>query len=200
MKDFDSLVGIWNTQKTAPKVDYREIIAQYKTSRNKLSLRLTRDVLLMLVVLAIVAYVGFTSEFDFWTTYVGLGLILACCVYFVVMQLINIKNIADSNTLFDQPKDHIQFLKRFRESRHIQHTRNYKNYTLFLSLGLILYFIEPFYKLNFLLTIVVFLMTVFWFIVSYFYFLKRYIQKEEYKFQEMLENLERLDRQFEDAN
>nr|WP_294894202.1 hypothetical protein [uncultured Pedobacter sp.] len=198
MKDFDSLVGIWNEQKTAPKLDYKEIITQYKTSRNKLSLKLVREVLVMLFVLIAITYVGLTSEFDFWTSYTGLVLIVLCCTYFVLMQLINIKSIADSNTLFDQPKDHIQFLKNFRKSRHIQHTRNYKIYTFFLSLGLVLYFIEPFYKLNFILTITVFSATVIWFILSYFYFLKRYIKKEDEKFHQMIEDLERLDQQFKD--
>lgn len=199
MKDFDSLVGIWNEQKTAPKLDYKEIITQYKTSRRKLTLKLVREVLVMVVVLLAITYVGFASDFDLWTSYTGLVLIMLCCIYFVVMQLINIKNIANSNTLFDQPKDHVQFLKRFRKARHIQHTRNYKVYTFFLSVGLVLYFIEPFYKLNFVLTVAVFSATVIWFILSYFYFIKQYMKKEDQKFQEMVDNLERLNEQFKDV-
>ncbi len=200
MKDFDSLVGIWNEQKTTPILDYKEIIVQYKASRNKLSIKLLYEVLAMLGALTMIAYITLTIDFDFWTTYLGLAIVIACCLYFITIQIVNLKKIANSNTLFDKPQDHIKFIQQFRASRHIQHTRNYKIYTLALSGGLMLYFIEFFYKLSPWVMIAVLVATTVWFLLYYFYFLKLYVKKEEQKFKDMISNLERLDAQFKDID
>ena len=198
MKDFDSLVGIWNEQKTAPVVNYKEVISHYKSSRDKLSLKFLKEILIMIPAVLAIIYLWFTINFDFWTSYLGLGLVVSCCSYFIVMQLINMRDIASSNTLFDKPQDHIQFIRRFRKARHLQHTRNYKIYTLVLGFGLSLYFIEFFYVLNLWLMITVVLGTIAWFIICYLYLMKMYVQKEEKRFNEMLEDLERLNEQFKD--
>lgn len=198
MKDFDSLVGIWNEQKTVPVIDYKEVISHYKESRGKLRSKFTIEIIAMLAALSVVTYVFFTTEFQFWTSYIGLFIVQLCCLYFIVMQIMNINSIATSNTLFDKPQDHIQFLQKFRRSRYIQHTRNYKVYTLVLGLGLSLYFVEFFYRLNLALMIGVVSATLSWFIICYVYLMKIYIRKEEKRFNEMLEDLERLNEQFKD--
>jgi hypothetical protein len=199
MKDFDSLVNIWNEQKTAPVINYKEVISNYKASRGKLSVKFLKEILIMLPALVMVIYLWMTTNFDFWTSYLGLSIVAACCVYFIVMQIINIKNIINSNTLFDKPQDHIQFLQKFRKSRYIQHTRNYTIYTLALGLGLSLYFIEFFYLLNLWLMITVVASTLVWFIICYIYLMKVYIRKEEEKLNDMLTDLERLNEQFKDV-
>ncbi|MBC7654919.1 MAG: hypothetical protein H7098_10660 [Oligoflexus sp.] len=198
MKDFDSLVGIWNEQKTAPQIDYKEVINQYKKSREKLSLKFFQEILLMLPAVFIIIYLWFTISFSFWTSYLGLSIVAGCCIYFIVIQLINIKNIVSSNTLFDKPKDHIQFLQKFRKSRYIQHTRNYKIYTIALGLGISLYFIEFFYSLNIWIMLGIVAATIAWFVICYIYLMKIYINKEEKRFTDMIENLERLNNQFKD--
>lgn len=198
MKDFDSLVGIWNEQKTAPVVNYKEVINHYKDSREKLSLKFFREILLMIPAVIVIIYLWFSISFDFWTSYLGLGIVASCCIYFIIIQIINIKNIANSNTLFDQPKDHIQFIQKFRKARYTQHTRDYKIYTLVLGLGLSLYFIEFFYMLSLAVMISVVVLTVAWFVICYIYLMKMYIRKEEKRFNEMLADLERLNEQFKD--
>jgi Ca2+/Na+ antiporter len=199
MKDFDSLVGIWNEQKIAPKLDYKEIITQYKTSRNKLSVKIFRELLFMLLAMVIIVYLSFRADFSLWTSYLGLAIVFACGVYFIAIQTLNLKRIANSNTLFDKPQDHIRFIKTFRAQRHRQHTRDYKIYSATLSLGTAFYFIELAYKLGTLYVVSVAVITVAWFVIYYLFFLKNYIKKEEQNFQEMIENLERLDRQFKDV-
>lgn len=198
MKDFDSLVGIWNGQKTAPKLDYKEIITQYKTSRNKLSTKIIIETLSMVIAMGLIIYLALNVELNLWTSYLGLTIIFACGLYFIAIQVINLKRIANSNTLFDKPQDHIAFIKKFRQQRYTQHTRNYKIYTLALTLGTALYFIEMTYDWGTLYMSTVAAITLFWFAVYYFYFLKKYINKEDQKFQEMTEDLERLDQQFRD--
>ncbi len=198
MKDFDSLVGIWNEQKTAPQIDYKEIINQYKKSREKLSLKFFQEILLMLPAIFIVVYLWINISFSFWTSYLGLSIVAGCCFYFIAIQLINIKNIVNSNTLFDKPQDHIKFLQKFRKSRYIQHTRNYKIYSIALGLGISLYFIEFFYSLNIWIMLGIVAATIAWFSICYIYLMKIYINKEEKRFTEMIENLERLNNQFND--
>jgi hypothetical protein len=199
MKDFDSLIGIWNEQKTAPVIDYKEIINSYKAKRDKLTLKFLREILMMLPALVVIVYLFFAIEFNFWTSYVGLFITASCCLYFILAQLVNIKNVSDSNTLFDQPKDHILFIQKFKKARLTQHTRNYKIYTLVLGFGLSLYFVEFFYMLNVWLMVLVVSATIAWFIVCYIYLNKMYLNKEEKRFNDMITDLERLNEQFKDV-
>jgi hypothetical protein len=198
MKDFDSLVGIWNEQKAVPIIDYKEIIYKYKTNRGKFSVKFLIETFIMFAVFVLIAVIFFKADFKFWTSYLGLIVIEVCCIYFIVMQIINIKNIASSNTLFDKPQDHIQFIQNFKKSRYTQHTRNYKFYTLALGIGFSLYFIEFFYRLNIVTMLISVTVTIGWALVCYFYFMKIYIKKEEKRFEEMLADLERLNEQFKD--
>jgi Flp pilus assembly protein TadB len=198
MKDFDSLVGIWNEQKTVPVVDYKEVISKYKDSRSKFSMKFLVETFVMLALFIVIAFVFFKADFQFWTSYLGLIIIEACCVYFIVMQIINMRTIASSNTLFDKPQDHIQFIQKFRKSRYIQHTRNYKFYTIALGAGFSLYFVEFFYRLNIITMLISVTATIAWALVCYFYFMKIYIRKEEKRFEEMLSDLELLNNQFKD--
>ena len=116
MKDFDSLVGIWNEQKTAPIIDYKAVINSYKAKREKLTLKFIREILMMLPALLVVIYLFFSIDFNFWTSYVGLFIAASCCLYFIISQILNIKNVSDSNTLFDKPKDHILFIQNFKKT------------------------------------------------------------------------------------
>jgi hypothetical protein len=198
MKDFDSLVGIWNEQKTAPVIDYKAVINSYKAKREKLTLKFIKEILMMLPALLVVIYLFFAIDFNFWTSYVGLFIAASCCLYFIVSQILNIKNVSESNTLFDKPKDHILFIQNFKKARHTQHTRNYKIYTLVLGFGLALYFVEFFYMLNIWLMVLVVTATIAWFVFCYMYLNKMYLAKEEKRFNEMIADLQRLNEQFKD--
>ena len=199
MKDFDSLVGIWNEQKTAPVVDYKEVISKYKDNRNRFSMKFLTETFIMSAVFILIAFVFFKADFQFWTSYLGLIVIEACCIYFIIIQIINMRNIASSNTLFDKPQDHIQFIQKFRKSRYIQHTRNYKFYTIALGTGFSLYFIEFFYRFNIITVVVSVSVLIAWVLFCYFFLMKIYIRKEEKRFTEMLVDLERLNNQFKDV-
>lgn len=198
MKDFDALVDIWKEQKTAPLADHKQIIEQYKRGRRKLTSKLFAEILVMMLALAGIAYILLSTDFDLWTSYLGIVLIALCCLYFIIMQLVNINNISNSNTLFDQPKDHIKFLKRFRKSRHTQHSRNYRIYVLLVGLGTTLFTIEYFLKLPTTFMVIAVAIIAIWFSVYYFYFLKLYIKKEDEKLDQMILDLERLNIQFTD--
>ncbi len=196
MKDFNSLVGIWNEQKTSPVIDYKEVIYHYKKSRNKFSLKIWVEVSAMLAVLIFINYIWFTQPYELLTTHLALLIFNICCIYFVFIQFKNIRTIGSSNTLFDKPKDHINFIKEFRKQRHLQHTRNYKFYTIFMSVAFILLFVEFFQKINLTVMIALVAFTIAWFAVCYWYLMKVYIKKEEQNFNEMLKDMERLNDQF----
>ena len=198
MKDFDSLVGIWNEQKTAPIVDFKEVISKYKVNRSSLSIKFLIETFIMFAAFIFIAFIFFKTDFQFWTSYMGLIIIEACCVWFIVIQIINMRNIASSNTLFDKPQDHIQFIQKFRKSRYLQNTRNYKFFTIALVAGFSLYFIEFSYQLNLITMLIFNTIIIAWVLVCYFYFKKIYIRKEEKRFKEMLADLERLNEQFKD--
>ena len=68
MKDFDSLVGIWNEQKTAPIVNHKEVISKYKDNRSSFSIKFLTETFVMFAVFILIAFVFFNTDFQFWTS------------------------------------------------------------------------------------------------------------------------------------
>jgi membrane protein YdbS with pleckstrin-like domain len=195
MKDFESLVNIWNEQKTSPTIDYREVLNRFKKSRNKFSLKIWIELIIMLFTAIFIAYVWINMSFDMWTTHISFFILEVCCFYYIFTQIKNL-NTLSNNSFLETPEKHINYLESFRKSRHLQNTRNYLFYTLVMGLAVALYFIELFKHFNTISLFLTISFTIIWFLICFFIIQKVYIKKEEKRFNELFEELERLKKQF----
>ncbi len=196
MKDFDSILNIWNEQAdNTPKVDYKELISRYKKSRNKFSAKIWIELIWMVLAAFTIGYLWATLSFNTWTTHIAMFIFELCCFYYIYTQIKNLKTL-NNNSLLETPEKHIAYIEGFRKERFQQNTRNYYIYTLALALALGLYFIEFFNHVNTITLVLAVAFSITWFALCTFLIRVVYIRKEEKRFNELIAELERLKKQF----
>ncbi|MFM6976418.1 MAG: hypothetical protein ACKOW2_06190 [Sphingobacteriaceae bacterium] len=195
MRDFDEIKNIWQEQQD-PKLNHEEILKRVKRSKSRLANKLLAEVLLMSVTIAVLSYAWYMIPFRMWTTHLSLLIFMASSLFVLFAQLTDYRRINSSSDLLDKPESYIQYLKKYQQERHQLNTQKYRVYTLFLGLGLLLFFVEIFFVASAWFTILGLGLSIAWIICCYFWLMRRYIRREENYLNEMIEDLERLQKQF----
>lgn len=196
MKDFEALKNIWHAQAALPKVSHEDVLRKVGKVKTGLASRLMFEMLGMGLAMAFLIYIWTVSPFRMWTTHLAMFIFLACCAYYIIALLRNYRQITYDN-LIDKPGEYILHLKNYKHERFIFNTRKYRNYSLFFTAGFILHFIEIAFLASVWVTVAGIVFTLLW--IAFCYFLMRmYIREEESRLEEMIQNLERLERQFTD--
>ena len=146
---------------------------------------------------AVITYVWIDGPFKMWTTHLAMIIFIACCIYYFVVLIDNYRKI-NYNNLIEKPEDYITYLKKYKHDRYIFNTRKYSIYSVFLTAGFLLYFVEISFMTPLWVTIVGFVFTFIWIALCYFVLMRIYIKREESKLEDMIQNLERLQKKFED--
>ncbi|HYK76204.1 MAG TPA: hypothetical protein VEV16_04445 [Daejeonella sp.] len=196
MKDFEALKNIWQAQVAVPKVSYEDVLKRVRKSKNSLAKKLLIELISMGLAISLLLYIWIASPFKLWTTHLAMFILVACCFFYLYTQIRDYKRIKNDSLLLSKPEDYIIYLKKFKQDRYILNTRKYRIYTLFFSLGILLYFIEISFIASIWVTVLGLAATVAWIIYCYVILMRNYIRKEETKLEEMIENLERLQKQF----
>jgi|LakMenEpi03Aug12_release.lakeMendotaPanAssembly.Ray.scaffolds.fasta_scaffold08712_6 hypothetical protein len=199
MKDFEALKSIWHDQIALPKVSHNDVLKNLRKTRNGLASKLLLEMMGMAIAIAVLIYVWIKIPFFMWTTHLAMIIFISCCIYYVLAIVSNYLKINDDK-LLDKPECYINYLKKYKEERYIFNTRKYALYSIFFTAGFILYFIEISYLTSLFITLMVILFTFLWIGLCYFVLMRIYIKREEGKLEEMIQNLERLHKQFEDSD
>jgi hypothetical protein len=199
MKDFEALKSIWHDQIALPKVSHKDVLKNLRKTRNGLASKLLLEMMGMAIAIAVLMYVWIKIPFFMWTTHLAMIIFISCCIYYVLAIVSNYLKINDDK-LLDKPECYINYLKKYKEERYIFNTRKYALYSIFFTAGFILYFIEISYLTSLFITLMVILFTFLWIGLCYFVLMRIYIKREEGKLEEMIQNLERLHKQFEDSD
>ncbi len=198
MKDFEALKSIWHNQIALPKVSHEDVLKKVGKVRTSLASRLLIEMLGMALATAMLIYVWVESPFRMWTTHLAMIIFMACCFYYIIALIGNYRRITYDNFL-DKPEEYILYLKKYKHDRFIFNTRKYRIYSIFFTAGFILYFIEIAFLASLWVTIAGVIFTFLWIALCYFVLMRIYIRKEEAKLEEMIQNLERLEKQFLDS-
>ncbi|SKB38329.1 hypothetical protein [Daejeonella lutea] len=199
MKDFEALKSIWHNQVALPKVSHEDVLEKVNKTRTGLASRLLLEMLGMILATAFLIYVWIEMPFRMWTTHLAMAVFLGCCVYYIIAQIANYLKIT-YDSLLDKPEEYILYLKKYKHDRFIFNTRKYRIYSIFVTAGFMLYFVEIAFLAMLWVTIAGIVFTFAWIIVWYFVLMPIYIKKEESKLEDMIENLERLEMQFADSD
>ena len=110
------------------------------------------------------------------------------------------RSLSINNTahLIGKPDTYIKYLKHYQKERHRLNTQKYKVYTLFLGIGLVLFFVEIFFVSTLWFTLISFGASLVWIAICYFWLMNLYIKKEDGYLNEMINSLERLESQFKE--
>ena len=199
MKDFEALRSIWHDQVALPKVSHEDVLKKISKTKKGLASRLLIEMSGMALTTIMLIYVWIESPFKMWTTHFAMVIFVLCCLYYIVVLIGNYRKIAYNN-LLDKPEEYIIHLKKYKHDRFIFNTRKYTIYTIFFTAGFILYFVEIAFLASLWVTIAVVVFTFLWIALCYFVLMRIYIKKEESNLEEMIYNLERLEKQFEDKS
>ncbi len=200
MKDFEALKNIWHDQVALPKVSHEDVLKKVRKTKQGLAAKLLREMLGMVAATIGLIYVWINNPFKLWTTHLAMIIFIACCLYYIFVLIRDYRKISDNTLLLNKPEEYINYLKKYKHDRYIFNTRKYRIYSLFFSLGFVLYFIEVSFLASLWVTILGITFTVAWLLFSYFILMRNYIRKEEAKLEDMIENLERLHKQFENTD
>ena len=196
MKDFEALKDIWHNQVALPKVSEEDVLRKVRKTKNGFANKLLRELIGMVLAVAMLIYIWVSSPFKMWTTHLAMVILIGCCLYYLYRQIRDYNLIKDEALLLNKPEEYIDYLKKYKSDRYILNTRSYKFYTMFLSLGFLFYFIEIAFLASIWVTVIGISLTAAWIIFCYFFLMRRYIRKEEAKLEDMIGNLERLQKQF----
>ena len=199
MKDFEALRSIWHDQVALPKVSHEDVLKKVSKTKKGLASRLLLEMSGMALATVMLIYVWIESPFKMWTTHFAMVIFVSCCLYYIVVLIGNYRKIA-YNKLLDKPEEYIIHLKKYKHDRFIFNTRKYTIYTIFFTAGFILYFVEIAFLASLWVTIAGVVFTFLWIALCYFVLMRIYIKKEESNLEEMIHNLERLEKQFEDKS
>lgn len=199
MKDFEALKSIWQDQVALPKVSHEDVLKKVRKTRNGLASRLLMEMIGMGIATAGLIYVWIESPFKMWTTHLAMIIFIICCIYYIIALVGNYRRI-NHNNLVDKPEDYIKYLTKYKHDRYIFNTRKYSIFSIFFTAGFILYFIEIAFITSFWVTVIGIVLTFLWIGFCYFVLMRIYIKREEAKLEEMIQNLERLHKQFEDTD
>lgn len=198
MKDFEALKSIWHNQVALPKVSHEDVLKKVSKTRTGLASRLLIEMLGMVLATAMLMYVWIEIPFRMWTTHLAMIIFMACCIYYIAAQIGNYRRLTHDN-LLDKPEEYILYLKKYKHDRFIFNTRKYRIYSIFFTLGFMLYFVEFAFLVELWVTITGIIFTFVWIALWYFVLMPIYIKKEESKLEDMIKNLERLEKQFTDS-
>ena len=199
MKDFEALKSIWHGQIALPKVSHDDVLKKVRKTQSGLASKLLIEMIGMIIAAIILLYVWIESEFTMWTTHLAMLIFISCCTYYIIAMIQNYRRINYSK-LLDKPECYISYLKNYKHARYVFNTRNYKIYSIFFTIGFVLYFIKISFLIPLWITVLGIVFTFLWIALCYFVLMRIYIRREEAKLEEMIENLERLHKQFEDTD
>lgn len=195
MKDFDALKNIWHSQLSAPKVSYDDILKGIKASKNSFANKLLIETIGMLAAIILFSLIWINSASMMWTTHLSLFIFLLCCVYYIFVQIQDYRSISNSQSLLKEPEEYIKYLKRYRQRRYLLNTRKYAIYSIFIGVAFAFYFIEIYFSSPLWQTVTGITATAVWFVICW-YLMRFYIRKEQEKLNGMIDQLERLEKQF----
>jgi Flp pilus assembly protein TadB len=198
MKDFDALKDIWHGQLAEPKLSYDDILKGVRSSKSSFANKLLFEALAILAAILLFVFIWISNPHMMLTTHLALFIFIACCIYYLVVQIRDYKSISNSEHLLKQPEEYIGYLKAYRRKRYVLNTRKYTVYSTFIGIGFALYFVDVYINSPLWQTISGIVATMIWFVVCW-YLMKSYIRKEQDKLNEMIVQLERLEKQFGDA-
>lgn len=196
MRDFEALKDIWCNQVALPKVSHEDVLKKVSKTKKAYANKLLLEVLAMGIAIALLIILWIFLPAKMWTTHAATVIIITSCLYYLIYQIRDFSKINNNTSLIDKPDEYISYLKNFKQSRYNLNTKKYKGYVLFLGFAFLLYFIEISFTAPLWSTILGAIATAAWFAFCYFVLMRNYIRKEESKIQYMIENLERLQKQF----
>lgn len=197
MQEFDDIQSLWNSHTVEVKISSGEMLAQAKKEVNSMRTKSLLNILGMCLSFVAIACLWLFFSFNSWTTHIGITiLITAIAVYTFILyrghRLISKKDFTA------HPNDFLQELKLYQLTQYNLYNNLYWIYTIALSLGTALLFVEILAYFSLWKQLLAIGLTFGWLIFCSTIFRKIVIKKEKERIALLIEKFERISTQFKE--
>lgn len=197
MREFNDLQQLWKNNESSSSLKFEELMQSIRQRKKDFTNKLFVQVLTFVFTLTLLIFIWIYFSLFTWTSHLGFVILIACLVFATFQHWISYKKMEKSTYLLEEPNKSILYLENFIENRNRLNTKIFSLYEILItfSFGLFLfelYFALPFYQ--FILLIVFFVV---WFLFSHFIWMKNFKEAENQRIQAILDDLNRIQGQFE---
>ncbi|MDB5118448.1 MAG: hypothetical protein JWQ79_3940 [Mucilaginibacter sp.] len=196
MKDFDHLMSVWQEQPKKDQLSVDDVLKQVKKGMNGLSRKLLWNITSMCISVAGLLIVMLFFVFKSWVTYLGIVILLATVVLYVLMMIRDYRIISKRDVTIN-PTDYLQNLKEYQKNRAKIYGSMFYLYVLLISTGLILYFSEVLQNASETFKIAAYSVYTALILFCTFYIRRHFVKNEQEKLNLMIDRLMRLQDQFD---
>jgi len=194
MQEFDQIEALWAAHTVDVQISSDDMLKQAKKEvnsiRTKSLLNIVGLTLSMIVVISLWMF-----DFESWTTYAGIMVIvLAIAVYTLI--LYNHYRIIANNDFTANPNHFISQLKIYQVKRFHLYNKLYWFYAIALSLGMALYFSDLITTLSLITQITILGLSFGWMIFCSTLVRKAVVKKDKERIALLIEKFERISEQF----
>ncbi len=141
MQQFDQIEALWAKHTVDVNISAEEMLKQAKKEVNGMRTKSLLNIGGMILSVIAMAMLWLFYDVQNWTTHAGISIIIITILVYTTILYNNYKIISKVDFTVN-PNEFIAKLKIYQLNRLAMHNRLYWFYTLALSLGMALYFIE----------------------------------------------------------
>lgn len=196
MKEFDELQQLWSKLDQEPKLDFEKIMKRVRQENGDLVNKFLWHAIAFVVAIALLGLVWYHVPFFTWTSHLAIFLLMGCLAFALFQQWNAYRKLRQSTAYLFQPKECIEFLKRFQKNQTSLHTKAYKIYEACMVLGFALFSFELYFALPLAMFLILVAFIIVWFVFAHFIWMQNYSRHENERIQRLVDDLERIQDQF----
>ena len=195
MQQFDQIEALWAKHTVDVNISAEEMLKQAKKEVNGMRTKSLLNIGGMILSVIAMAMLWLFYDVQNWTTHAGISIIIITILVYTAILYNNYKIISKVDFTVN-PNEFITKLKLYQLDRLTMYNRLYWFYTIALSLGAALYFIEVLSHMEFWMQIVTIVVTIGWMIFCSTLVRKAVIKKDKERIALLIEKFERISGQF----
>lgn len=196
MKDFDHLMTVWQAQPKKEHLSVDEVLKQVKSGVRGITNRIYWSIVAMIVIIAFAFIITLFGAFNSWLTTIGIMIVLITMLMYLAL-IVRHYLILSKRDATVNPTEYLHSLKEYQRNRSKVIGWFYYIYTLLISGGLALYFVEVLQNASATFKGVTYGSIIVWLLFTTFYLKPRMFKNEEEKLNLMIDRLVRLQDQFD---
>jgi membrane protein YdbS with pleckstrin-like domain len=195
MQEFDHIQSLWQSHSVEVKISSEEMLVQAKKEVNSIRNKSLLNIAGMLLSFVAVGSLWLFFDFQAWTTHLGIAIFLMAIAVTTLM-LYKGHRLISKNDFTTHPHEFLANLKLYQISRFSLYNSLYWIYTIALSMGILLCFIEILAYFETWIQYSVILLTFSWMVFCSTLVRRAVMKREKERIALLIEKFERLGSQF----
>lgn len=196
MQEFDEIEALWAKHTVDVSISADDMLKQAKKEVNGLRTKSLLNIGGMILSVIAMAMLWLFYDIQNWTTHAGISIIIITILVYTAILYNNYKIISKVDFTVN-PNEFITKLKLYQLDRLTMYNRLYWFYTIALSLGAALYFIEVLSHMEFWMQVIAIILSLGWMVFCSTLVRKAVIKKDKERISLLIEKFERISGQLQ---